>query len=109
MFCTDYTPRNDTGGVPRDAAWAEGLDLKKILKIVLVNGQAPVAGRVKRGDYCRFNKMRLKSDLVHKYAVGLVGGNQKLLEKLNPKNKDNEMLQGLIRWAEVNDYAKSIP
>lgn len=107
MFCTDYTPRNDTGGVPRDAPWAEGLDLKRILKIVLVDGQAPVADMVKRGDYCRFNKMRLKFDSMHKYTIGFVGGNQSLLEKLNPKNKGNEMLQGLIRWAEVKTYAKS--
>ncbi|KAF6763897.1 hypothetical protein DFP72DRAFT_873698 [Ephemerocybe angulata] len=96
VYCTDYTSRKDLGGVPSNAPWAEGLK-NRVVKFVLADGQSTIAEAVKPGDFCRFNKMRLKRDGSKGYIIGHMGGNQNLMEKLNPKNKDNRLLQDLFR------------
>lgn len=84
------------GGYPSKADWAKGLE-NRIAKFVLTDGQTQIAQSVKRGDFCRFNKMRLRSDYRHGYIIGYMGGRQVLMEKLNPKNKENKLLQDLFK------------
>lgn len=100
VYCTDYTVRDDTGGVPKDAQWAQNLDRNRIVKLILSDAQAPVAECLKAGDYCRFRKMRLKKDILNKYTIGFLGGKQDLMNKLRPDNKENEPLQALLRYVQ---------
>lgn len=104
VFCTDYTVRNDAGGISRDRTWARNLDRSMIMKLVLADGQAPLAKFLKAGDYCRFRKMRLKQDNYEKHTIGYLGGKQDLMEKLRPDNKENKPLQALRRYVYPGEH-----
>jgi hypothetical protein len=69
----------------------------RVVKFVLSEGQSLIAKFLKQGDFCRFNKMRLRLDRDSGRVIGLVGGNQDLMEKLNPKNKENTTLRDLFK------------
>ncbi|KAJ3550967.1 hypothetical protein NMY22_g97 [Coprinellus aureogranulatus] len=97
VFCTDYTLRKDTGGTPRDAAWAKGHSNHSIVKLVLADRPAAAARSLKKGDYCHFHKVRLRQDKLNRYTVGYLGGKQgSVVEKLNPRNKENDLLQAEV-------------
>ena len=96
VYCTDYTSRDDFAAMPSRAPWAKGLE-NRIVKFILSEGQSVIAKFVKPGDFCRFTKMRLRLDRDSGRVIGLVGGSQDLMEKLNPKNKENGILQDLFK------------
>ncbi|RXW20528.1 hypothetical protein EST38_g5317 [Candolleomyces aberdarensis] len=100
VYCTDYTSRDDFARIPSRAPWAKELETR-IVKFILSEGQSLIAKFVKPGDFCRFNKMRLRLDRESGRVIGIVGGNQDSMEKLNPKNRENKILQDLFKRKEA--------
>ena len=96
IYCTDYSSRDDFAPIPPKATWAKGLE-NLVVRFVLSEGQSLIAKFLKPGDFCRFDKMRLRLDRDSRRVIGFIGGNEDLMAKLNPKNKENAALQDLFK------------
>lgn len=96
MYVTDYTSRSDLGPKPATADWTRRIDHDRILKVALFNAQVKVAQGLHEGDVIAIRNMRLKG--VHGGAIaGRIGGEERLIFKLNPQNSGNEHCIALLR------------
>jgi hypothetical protein len=97
LFVTDYTvheygPRLKTEEL---TTWAQGLE-GRIFKIWLRDAQAEMGRRVDIGDFYRIKKVRMKKGSGENTFVGLIGGSERLIHKLNVKGTENEDLRALL-------------
>ncbi|KAI0086229.1 hypothetical protein BDY19DRAFT_962069 [Irpex rosettiformis] len=104
LYVTDYTPRNDLSFIAATADWTRGIEHDKILKVALYNAQAKAAESLRDGDIIAIRKMRLKA-LVNGSLSGILGGEERLIFKLDSRNTGNEycieLLQRKEAWESV--------
>lgn len=82
------------------------LENNQILKIALFDEQAKLAAELNAGDYIAIKNLRLRparagadGDL-----VGRLGGDERLIFKLQPKVSANEDLQELLEYVDLVVY-----
>ena len=89
LYVTDYTPRNDLSFIAATADWTRGIEHEKILKVALFNAQAKAVESLRDGDFIAIRKMRLKAAIGGTLS-GLLGGEERLIFKLDPRTTGNE-------------------
>ncbi len=95
IYVTDYTPRPDLSFIAATADWTRGIPHDRILKVALLQAQAKAAEAFRAGDFVSIRKMRLKAVLGGALS-GLLGGEERLLFKLDPVNTGNEDCLALL-------------
>ena len=78
------------------ADWTRNLDHDCILKVALFNAQVKVAEGLHDGDFIAIRKLRLKAT-VNGAISGLLGGEERLIYKLDPRSTGNEHCINLMR------------
>ena len=96
LYVTDYTARSDMVGVSPNIL--PSVNLKdRVLKIALFDGQIETSKSLEPGDLISIINLRLKSsEQTHKLA-GRLGGNQRLITKLQSRGPANEDIKALLR------------
>ncbi|KAF9265686.1 hypothetical protein L218DRAFT_943009 [Marasmius fiardii PR-910] len=97
LYVTDYTPNAILDGtmLPKNVPAAlEG----KVLKLVLCDSQAQLAKQLKQGDIVSLHKMRITKSHARSGMSALIGGDEKLVHRLNPGVDSHKVLiEGLTR------------
>lgn len=95
IYVTDYTSHSLLGALKVDEPWAKLTGY--ILKIFLVKEQERMAESVIPGSFYSIRNLRWKLSSYNGCIHAQLGGNEKLITKLNPNNTHNEYLNGLLR------------
>ena len=82
--------------LPAAADWTRGIEHDRILKIALSNEQVKLAGSLREGDFVAIRCMRLKT-VAGGTLAGKLGGSERLIYKLDPKNTGNEHCLELLK------------
>ena len=93
---TDYTSHPHLGIIAAGEPWSKGLE-RCIAKIRLSQEQRDIIESGVPGDIYIIRKLRLKYSATDECFRGFLGGNEKLIQMLNPNNTENEHLNGLLR------------
>lgn len=93
---TDYTSHPRLGIIAAGEPWSKGLE-KRIARIRLSEQQRHIAESAVVGGFYIIRKLRLKYSPTEECFRGFLGGTERLMQLLNPNNKDNEHLNGLLR------------
>ncbi len=96
IYVTDYTANQCLESLRPNKPWAQGLN-GYIVKIFLSEEQQNVTEAAVAGSFYCIRKLRLKHSQVDGHVRGVLGGNERLIVKLNPNKTDNEHLNGLLR------------
>jgi hypothetical protein len=96
IYVTDYTANPCLESFRPREPWAQGLN-GYIVKIFLSEEQQNLTEAAVAGSFYCIRKLRLKHSPVDGYVRGVLGGNERLIVKLNPNKTDNEYLNGLLR------------
>ncbi|KAH8099538.1 hypothetical protein BXZ70DRAFT_942245 [Cristinia sonorae] len=99
IYVTDYTSRPDLAPVHLEPQIMSLLSGDRIVKIALFDEQAKTAGALQPGDFLTIKNLRLRP--AHAGAevnlVGRLGGDERLIYKLEPKTSASEELQELLK------------
>lgn len=96
LYVTDYTSRTDLAVVDMSAPIFQGLQ-DRVVKIALFNGQATTGNNLAPGDLVLIRNLRLKSFGGTKKLSGRLGGDARLINKLQAKTANNLELTALLR------------
>ena len=96
IYVTDYTSHPRLGIIAISEPWSKGLE-KRLFRIRLSEEQRHLAESAVAGDFYSIKKLRLKYSPTEECVRGFLGGTERLIQMLNPKNTDNEHLNGLLR------------
>ncbi|KAH0583660.1 hypothetical protein H2248_009273 [Termitomyces sp. 'cryptogamus'] len=94
IYVTDYSSRNELVLGKAQSTWGAGLD-GFILRIALFNNQAEMAKTIQIGAFYDIKKLRLKQSPTTRQFQGQLGGIERLIFLLNPKNSPDEKLTAL--------------
>ena len=97
IYVTDYTSHPRLGIIAAGKSWSKGLE-KCIARIRLSEQQRHIAESAVVGDFYNIKKLRLKYSPTEESFRGFLGGTERLIQALNRNNKDNEHLNGLLRY-----------
>lgn len=101
IYVTDYTSRE--GLVPVHLESTSGINVPEnsVMKVLMMDGQATIAKSLEPGDFVSLRNLRLKSGSrvsgPTSNLSGKLGGDQRLVFKLQPKGTGSEELLALIR------------
>ena len=96
IYVTDYTSHPRLGIIAAGEPWSKGFE-KCLVRIRLSEEQRHIAESAVAGNYYIIKKLRLKYSPTEECFRGFLGGTERLVQMLNPKNTDNEHLNGLLR------------
>lgn len=96
IYVTDYTARNDLTPIAATADWTRGIEHEKIAKVAIFNSQVDVARGLSVGDFIAIRHLRLKRTSSGTVA-GIIGGDERLIFKLDPRNSGHEHLPALLK------------
>lgn len=96
IYVTDYTSHPRLGIIAAGEPWSKGFE-KCLVRIRLSEEQRHIAESAVAGNYYIIKKLRLKYSPTEECFRGFLGGTERLIQMLNPKNTDNEHLNGLLR------------
>ncbi|CAL1705544.1 unnamed protein product [Somion occarium] len=102
LYATDYTCRNDFASVWFDRQPGDLVPNDRILKVLLLDEQAKTAKSLKPGDFVSLRHIRLRTSEYRGEVrlTGRMGGNQRLIFKLNAQGTGNEDLIALLQRKE---------
>ncbi|KAH9952071.1 hypothetical protein B0H21DRAFT_12289 [Amylocystis lapponica] len=95
LYVTDYTSRSDMVAIAPSAAPSALTD--RVLKVWLHDGQIATSKNLEPGDLISILNVRLKASGSTHLLAGRLGGNQRLINKLQPHGSSNEDLKALLR------------
>lgn len=78
------------------ADWTRNIDHGCILKVALFSKQVDAAAGLREGDFVAIRKMRLKQ-VAGVQLSGMLGGEERLIYKLDPRTTGNEECLALMR------------
>ena len=102
---TDYTARTDL--VPISPAIASGYLVERVVRVSLNDAQVELANALEAGDYIAIRNLRLRPAGSGSLLCGRLGGEQRLITKLNPRATGNKELKELLRRKEAFEAAQS--
>lgn len=102
---TDYTARTDL--VPISPAIASGDLVERVVRVSLNDAQVELANALEAGDYIAIRNLRLRPAGSGSLLCGRLGGEQRLITKLNPRATGNKELKELLRRKEAFEAAQS--
>ncbi|EJF66176.1 hypothetical protein DICSQDRAFT_132309 [Dichomitus squalens LYAD-421 SS1] len=103
LYVTDYTARPDL--VPVAATIASGALAERVVRISLNDAQIEVGKSLETGDFVAIRNLRLRPSNGGTLLSGRLGGQHRLITKLNPKSTSNIELRALLR--RKKDYEAS--
>ena len=98
LYVTDYTSRNDL--VPVSPSITSDLLADRIVRISLFDEQREIAKNLEPGDFIAIRNLRLKPSGSDHRLFGRLGGDQRLITKLNPRAAGNAELKALLRYVQ---------
>lgn len=105
IYVTDYTSRSDLAPIYIDPPTDVSVPTNSVVKVLLLDGQATTAKTLEPGDFVSVRNLRLKgsnrADGVEDNLSGKLGGDQRLIFKLQPQGTGNEDLLALLRWVHL--------
>ncbi|KAI0780559.1 hypothetical protein BD413DRAFT_5316 [Trametes elegans] len=108
LYVTDYTARTDI--VPVSASIAPPTFADRVLRVELKDAQVDIAKMLMAGDYVVLRNLRLRPSGGSNLLSGRLGGDQRLITKLNPKANGNAELRALLsrkeEWAAAQSKSK---
>ncbi|KAL7283683.1 hypothetical protein ACG7TL_003119 [Trametes sanguinea] len=107
LYVTDYTAR--TSLVPVAAHIAPSALADRVVRIELRDAQVDTARNLEAGDYIAIRNLRLRPSAGGPLVSGRLGGDQRLITKLNPKATGNAELRALLRRKEEWEAAQTRP
>ncbi|KAI0345219.1 hypothetical protein BDW22DRAFT_1354123 [Trametopsis cervina] len=105
LYVTDYTPRSDNCMISPTADWTRGIDQNLIVKVGLYSEQMKAVEALQDGDFISIRKMRLKS-IANGTVGGMLGGEERLIYKLDPRTTGNEHCLALLERKEAWEDAQ---
>ncbi|TFK94811.1 hypothetical protein K466DRAFT_508902 [Polyporus arcularius HHB13444] len=106
LYVTDYTTRPDLVTVsPSIVTPTASPD--RIVRISLHDSQVETAKNLEAGDFIFIRKLRLRQTGGESRVCGRLGGDERLITKLNPNSTKNAELRALIRRKEVLEALQS--
>lgn len=93
-YITDYTHHLDLPIMAE--AWARGLE-RRIVKVVLWDGQIEMAKNIEVGSYYTIRNLRLSQSTAGDQFQGRLGGSERLINKLRTGDSANERLATLLQ------------
>ncbi|KAI8989789.1 hypothetical protein BD414DRAFT_522060 [Trametes punicea] len=107
LYVTDYTARSDL--VPVSASIAPSALAERVVRIELRDAQVDTAKNLEAGDFIAIRNLRLRPSGGGTRLAGRLGGDQRLITKLNPKASGNADLRALLSRREEWTAAQSKP
>ncbi|KAI9065399.1 hypothetical protein FKP32DRAFT_1710462 [Trametes sanguinea] len=107
LYVTDYTSRADL--VPVAAHIAPPALSGRVVRVELRDAQVDTARNLEAGDYIAIRNLRLRPSAGGPLLSGRLGGDQRLITKLNPKASGNAELRALLRRKEEWEAAQAKP
>ncbi|OSD08487.1 hypothetical protein PYCCODRAFT_1400934 [Trametes coccinea BRFM310] len=107
LYVTDYTARTDL--VPVAAHIAPSALADRVVRIELRDAQVDTARNLEAGDYIAIRNLRLRPSAGGPLLSGRLGGDQRLITKLNAKASGNAELRALLRRKEEWEAAQTRP
>ena len=104
IYVTDYSMRSELLSQGLKWEWANGLD-GRILKINLFDNQEEMAKQVEAGSIYSIKKLRLKKSQTGRQFQGRLGGSERLISLISPKN--TQEILPLTRYPLANDQNDS--
>ncbi|KAI0373030.1 hypothetical protein BV20DRAFT_849182 [Pilatotrama ljubarskyi] len=98
LYVTDYTARPDL--VPVSASIAPVALVDRVVRVELRDAQVDTAKNLEAGDYVAIRNLRLRPSGGGTRLAGRLGGDQRLITKLNPKASGNADLRALLNRKE---------
>lgn len=98
---TDYTSRQDLVPIAATAAWTKDIESNRIVRVALVNSQVKIAEALREGDIIAIRNLRLKAFADNKNVSGLVGGEDRLIHKLDPNTTGNDECIALLGYVNL--------
>ncbi|KAI0748478.1 hypothetical protein C8Q80DRAFT_1104088 [Daedaleopsis nitida] len=95
LYITDYTMRSDL--VPVSAVIASGVLVDRVVRISVYDAQVDTAKSLEAGDFIAIRNLRLRPSGNENRLCGRLGGDQRLITKLNPKAAGNPELKALLK------------
>ncbi|KAI0934827.1 hypothetical protein AcW1_006221 [Taiwanofungus camphoratus] len=99
LYVTDYTSRSDLVPVAATLLGVANLE-DRVVRIVLFDGQIETAKHLEPGDFVSIRNLRLKPSGGTSQLAGRLGGDQRLISKLQTHTTANEHLKALLRRKE---------
>ncbi len=96
IYVTDYTARTDL--VPVSASIASSTLADRVVRVELRDAQVDSAKNLEAGDFVAVRNLRLRPSGGGTLLAGRLGGDQRLITKLNPKANGNADLRALLRY-----------
>lgn len=93
---TDYTSRQDLVPIAATASWTKDIESNRIVRVALFNGQVKIAEALREGDIIAIRNLRLKAFADSKNVSGMVGGEDRLIHKLDPNTTGNDECIALL-------------
>ncbi|KAI0672845.1 hypothetical protein C8Q78DRAFT_1021641 [Trametes maxima] len=107
LYVTDYTARTDL--VPVSASIAPSVLADCVVRVELRDSQVDTARNLEPGDYIAIRNLRLRPSGGGPLLSGRLGGDQRLITRLNPKPNGNADLRALLSRKEERTAAQSKP
>ncbi|KAI0822761.1 hypothetical protein BC628DRAFT_1387561 [Trametes gibbosa] len=108
LYITDYTPRNDL--VPISVGIAPSTLADHIVRVELRDAQVDIAKNLEAGDFVAIRNLRLRPSGGGTLLAGRLGGDQRLITKLNSKATGNTDLRALLSrkgdWTKAQSKSK---
>jgi len=104
IYVTDYSMRSELLSQDLKGEWANGLD-GRILKINLFDNQEEMAKQVEVGSIYSIKKLRLKTSQTGRQFQGRLGGVERLISLISPKNTED--ILPLTKYPLVHDQSNS--
>lgn len=105
LYVTDYTARSDL--VPVSPSIASGALAERVVRVSLNDAQVDLGRALEAGDYIAIRNLRLRPGGSGSLLCGRLGGEQRLITKLNPRATGNKELRELLRRKETFEIAQS--
>ncbi|KAL4258967.1 Protection of telomeres protein 1 [Pleurotus pulmonarius] len=96
IYVTDYTSNPMLTSCHPLEAWASNL-AGQVLKVQLSDGQAATGKRLETGSFCQLRNVRVKSSHTTDGIRGYLGGEQRLIMKLQRESEDEQLKSLLAR------------
>ncbi|KZT71254.1 hypothetical protein DAEQUDRAFT_121630 [Daedalea quercina L-15889] len=107
LYVTDYTRRDDLAPIAFTVPRARELQ-NRVVKISLHDEQAETAKQLEVADFVAIRNLRLRPSGSEKKLTGRLGGNQRLLNKLQPNTANNHELKALLMRKEEFELRKNV-
>ncbi|KAI1794699.1 hypothetical protein LXA43DRAFT_1080747 [Ganoderma leucocontextum] len=105
LYVTDYTARTDL--VPISPSIASGDLAERVVRVSLNDVQVDLGRALEAGDFIAIRNLRLRPAGSGSLLCGRLGGQQRLITKLNAKATGNKELRELLRRKEVFEAAQN--